>query len=47
MSPATKESLSPRMAHLLGFDDVYPALMDQLPARSSEGTRAKEGVYGE
>ena len=47
LSPATKESLSPRMAHLLGFDDVYPALMDQLPARSSEGTRAKEGVYGE
>src|SRR5689334_9069500 len=29
VSPATRESLSPRMAHLLGFDDVYPAVMDE------------------
>jgi len=47
LSPATRDSLSPRLSRLLGLDDVYPAVMDELPPRSSEGAQAKEGVYGE
>ncbi|MFO1069776.1 MAG: phytanoyl-CoA dioxygenase family protein [Geminicoccaceae bacterium] len=47
LSEATRADLSPRMVRLLGLDETYPAVMDGLPGRSSEGTRAREGVYAE
>lgn len=44
LSEATRAALSPRLHHLLGLDETYPAVMDTLPAKSSEGTRDTEGL---
>ena len=41
LSPETVEALSPRLRELLYLDYPYPAVMDELPGRSSEGTRSK------
>ena len=42
LSAETVAKCDERMRALLGIDYPYPAVMDQLPARSSEGTRSKE-----
>ena len=41
LSPQTVDALSPRLRELLYLDYPYPAVMDELPGRSSEGTRSK------
>ena len=41
LSPETVGALSPRLRELLYLDHPYPAVMDELPGRSSEGTRSK------
>ena len=33
-----------RMQDLLGLHYLYPAVMDRLPARSSEGARCKQAI---
>ncbi len=38
------KSYSGRMRALLGFDYAYPAVMDALPARSSEGKRSRKAI---
>ncbi len=40
LSPKTVNSLSPRLRELLYLDHPYLAVMDDLPGRSSEGTRS-------
>ncbi len=40
------EGYSERMQSLLGLHYPYPAVMDALPARSSEGTRSKRSILG-
>ena len=41
LSAKTVKALSPRLRELLYLDHPYPAVMDDLPGRSSEGTRSK------
>ena len=40
LRPETVGALSPRLRELLYLDHPYPAVMDALPGRSSEGTRS-------
>ena len=44
ISPATVDACGDRMKALLGVDYAYPAVMDELPARSSEGARSKKSI---
>ena len=41
LSAETVNALRPRLRELLYLDHPYPAVMDDLPGRSSEGTRSK------
>ncbi len=44
ISASTIAACSDRMKALLGVGYAYPAVMDDLPARSSEGARSKKGI---
>ena len=44
LSPETVGALSPRLRELLYLDHPYPAVMDDLPGRSSEGTSSKRAL---
>ncbi len=44
IDPDEAKDYSGRMRALLGLDYAYPAVMDALPARSSEGKRSRKAI---
>ena len=44
ISAETIAGCGERMKALLGVGYAYPAVMDELPARSSEGARSKKNI---
>ncbi len=44
IDPGEAEGYSSRMRALLGLDYAYPAVMDALPGRSSEGRRSRKAI---
>ena len=47
ISPEIMAACSEPMKKLLGHGYAYPAVMDVLPARSSEGTRSQKNIADE
>ncbi len=47
IDPAEASGYSRRMQDLLGLDYPYPAVMDHLPGRSSEGSRSRRSILEE